>query len=455
MVPRAGRRAIGGVSEPRCGELRRLSVKCPVSSLAWPSGSLARPRCGYTAGPDAGPSRCAAPARIAESNRGGRMSRTNRAVIAPEALDRLIGALRSRGFRVLGPTVRDGAIVYDELDVGRRAPGRLDRRAGRRHLPARAARRRGALRLRRRPALVEALPLPAARAALARAPDGDGALAVDGGAARRDAARVHRRALLRAARDRDPGPGVPRRRATSTATTRRGATGAFIVAVNCGEPGGTCFCVSMGTGPEVEAGLRPRADRAPRRRAPLPRRGRAASAAPRCSPSCRARRGRRGRPRRRRARRSSARRGRWAGTMDTDDLRDLLQRNLEHPRWDDVADRCLTCGNCTMVCPTCFCTTVEDVTDLAGDEARARARLGLLLHASTTPTSTAAASGSSARSRYRQWMTHKLGDLERPVRHLGLRRLRALHHLVPGRHRHHRGGRARSARREEAAMRSA
>ena len=37
---------------------------------------------------------------------------------------------------------------------------------------------------------------------------------------------------------------------------------------------------------------------------------------------------------------------------------------LEHPRWDEVADRCLTCGNCTMVCPTCFCTTVEDMTDL-------------------------------------------------------------------------------------------
>ena len=44
-------------------------------------------------------------------------------------------------------------------------------------------------------------------------------------------------------------------------------------------------------------------------------------------------------------------------------LRALLARNLETPRWDEVADRCLTCGNCTMVCPTCFCTSVEEIVD--------------------------------------------------------------------------------------------
>ena len=69
----------------------------------------------------------------------------------------------------------------------------------------------------------------------------------------------------------------------------------------------------------------------------------------------------------------NAPRRRWAATIDTDGIKDLLYRNREHPRWDEVADRCLTCGNCTMVCPTCFCTTVEDVTDLAGEDAE-RAR---------------------------------------------------------------------------------
>jgi sulfhydrogenase subunit beta (sulfur reductase) len=52
--------------------------------------------------------------------------------------------------------------------------------------------------------------------------------------------------------------------------------------------------------------------------------------------------------------------------MRSDDLHELLPRNLEHPRWDDVAQRCLTCGNCTMVCPTCFCTSIEDASDLSG-----------------------------------------------------------------------------------------
>jgi sulfhydrogenase subunit beta (sulfur reductase) len=37
-------------------------------------------------------------------------------VIEPEALEDLLAALTGRGFRVLGPTVRDGAIVYEDLD---------------------------------------------------------------------------------------------------------------------------------------------------------------------------------------------------------------------------------------------------------------------------------------------------------------------------------------------------
>jgi len=54
--------------------------------------------------------------------------------------------------------------------------------------------------------------------------------------------------------------------------------------------------------------------------------------------------------------------------LETEGLPEILAASREHPRWDEVAERCLTCGNCTMVCPTCFCTDVEDVTDLAGTE---------------------------------------------------------------------------------------
>jgi ferredoxin len=93
--------------------------------------------------------------------------------------------------------------------------------------------------------------------------------------------------------------------------------------------------------------------------------------------------------------------------LDITDIRDLLLGNLEHPRWDEVADRCLSCGNCTQVCPTCFCTTVEDVTDLAGQEAehvRVWDSCFSLEHSYVHGGSVRA----STRSRYRQWMTHKL-----------------------------------------------
>ncbi len=95
--------------------------------------------------------------------------------------------------------------------------------------------------------------------------------------------------------------------------------------------------------------------------------------------------------------------------MDSNGIKAVLQNNLEHPRWDDVASRCLSCANCTMVCPTCFCTTVEDVTDLTGD------------HAERWRTWDSCFSGDfsyihggnirhSTKSRYRQWLTHKLAN---------------------------------------------
>jgi Fe-S-cluster-containing hydrogenase component 2 len=96
-------------------------------------------------------------------------------------------------------------------------------------------------------------------------------------------------------------------------------------------------------------------------------------------------------------------------TLDTDGLKELLYTSVDSPRWDDVASRCLACTNCTMVCPTCFCTTVHDVSDLTGEVAE-RHRVWdscfdsdfSYIHGGTVRDST--------KSRYRQWMTHKLGS---------------------------------------------
>jgi hypothetical protein len=57
----------------------------------------------------------------------------------------------------------------------------------------------------------------------------------------------------------------------------------------------------------------------------------------------------------------------WAGTMDTLGIKELLYRNNEHPWWNNVPASC--CGKSTMVCPTYLCTIVEDVADEKGEHA--------------------------------------------------------------------------------------
>jgi ferredoxin len=96
-------------------------------------------------------------------------------------------------------------------------------------------------------------------------------------------------------------------------------------------------------------------------------------------------------------------------TLDTTDIKGLLYRNYEHPRWDEVASRCLTCANCTMVCPTCFCATVEDITDLTGEHAE-RWRKWDSCFTMDFSYIHGGRIRASAKARYRQWMTHKLAS---------------------------------------------
>jgi ferredoxin len=93
--------------------------------------------------------------------------------------------------------------------------------------------------------------------------------------------------------------------------------------------------------------------------------------------------------------------------MQTDGIKELLYRNMEHPRWESVAARCLSCANCTMVCPTCFCSTVEDVTDLTGDHSERWRRWDSCFTADHSYIHGGMVRPTTL-SRYRQWMTHKL-----------------------------------------------
>jgi ferredoxin len=96
-------------------------------------------------------------------------------------------------------------------------------------------------------------------------------------------------------------------------------------------------------------------------------------------------------------------------TLNTDGIRDLLLNNLEHPRWNDVATRCLSCTNCTMVCPTCFCSSVTEVSDLQGDHVERERHWDSCFNLDFSYMNGGLVRN-DVRSRYRQWLTHKLAS---------------------------------------------
>lgn len=104
---------------------------------------------------------------------------------------------------------------------------------------------------------------------------------------------------------------------------------------------------------------------------------------------------------------SSVRDGVRQRHLDTANIHDLLLANLEHPRWAEVAARCLACANCTMVCPTCFCASIEEVSDLSGDHVRRERAWDSCFTAEHSYMNTGTVRKSTT-SRYRQWLTHKL-----------------------------------------------
>jgi ferredoxin len=326
------------------------------------------------------------------------------AVILPDALDALIAALRDRGFRVLGPRLGESAIVYDDLESAADLPiGWTDRqdaatyRLERRDDEARFGYAVG-------PHSWKQFLFPP-RVLLWRArrenggfeveepPENDPPLAFVGvRSCELHGIAIQDRVFLGGTySDRD------------YAARRRDA---FVVAVNCFEPGGTCFCASMGTGPKAEQGydlalteilagehrflVEVGTERGADVLAELPARETTTTDVED------ARRALAG---------ATERMGR---SLDPGDLRGLLARTLEHPRWDDVAGRCLACTNCTLVCPTCFCSSVEDVTDLAGGQAE-RTRSWDSCFSVDHSYIHGGSIRPSGRSRYRQWLTHKFG----------------------------------------------
>ena len=333
-------------------------------------------------------------------------------VLSLDGVGLLIAALREDGREVLGPIARDGAVCLgpvrsiSDLPAGQsdeQAPGhyRLSRQTTTEHggelfgftCGPHAFKRAFLLpevtlvRLRRSATDVEVLagPPPAPKLALFGARPCDLA-----------ALSIHDRVLQSGAlTDADY---VARRR------------NVVIVAVQCGKAGGTCFCTSMGTGPRATSGfdlaLTEILSPAPAAHRFLVEIGSPAGAA------LAARIGLTPAPAEdvAEAQAISQRTAeRMERKLDTVGLKERLSASLEDSRWAAVAARCLGCTSCTMVCPTCFCTTTEDRTDLAGTTAERTRR-----YDSCFSESFAYVHGGSVRpsleARYRQWLTHKLSS---------------------------------------------
>jgi len=325
-------------------------------------------------------------------------------VLERQHLQQLLDVLTKRGYRIVGPTVRDRAIILDELgSVADLPAGWTDEQDG------------GTYRLKKRAdealfgyvvgphSWKKFLLQPQMRLWQARRVGSTFEVLAGSEETPRFAFIGVRSCDLHAIATQDK-VFVAGEYADPSYRSRR--ENILVVAVNCGQAGGTCFCVSMKTGPKVtfgfdlaltevldvdghyflvEVGTELGAEvlrEVSHREAREEEKAAAESVIARCS-------------------------GQMGRSLDTTEIKELLYRNYEHPRWDDVAGRCLTCGNCAMVCPTCFCTTVEDFTDLSGERAERRRRMDVCftmdfsyIHGGSIR--------SSAMARYRQWMTHKL-----------------------------------------------
>ena len=320
-------------------------------------------------------------------------------------LEVLVGALRRRGYSVVAPTVRDGAIVVREITSTDELPvGWVDEQEA------------GRYRLRQtgEPFLFGYTVGPIAWKRYLFPPDarlfrtasgGNGAplVAPDGEPPLRYAFLGVRSCDLAAITIQDH---VFMRAPFIDRAYQLRRQEALLIAVHCTRPGATCFCASMGTGPRAAGGFdlaltevvedgrhyfiaesgSPLGEEilveVPHREAP-PAERHAADAA---------------------VDRAAALMGR---AVDPAGVKELLYSNYDHPRWDDVAGRCLACANCTLVCPTCFCTSAEERTDLEGTVEHWRrwdscfSASFSYIHGGSIRT--------SVRARYRQWLVHKFG----------------------------------------------
>ena len=329
-------------------------------------------------------------------------------IIKRSDFDSLIDALKARSYTIIGPTIRDNAVVYDELGAASDLPvGWTDEQeistyrlkhssvaslfgysvgpySWKRYLfPPRAK----ILAVTKKGKTMEAdrveVQLRSTRFAF-----------IGVRSCELHAIEIQDKVFMNA---QFSDPGYAQRR-----------SGAFIVAVNCTQSSGTCFCTSMKTGPKVkghfdllltevlengehyflaetgsEKGTEVLKDVPHKNADPLQ-----AEVARKLVEGTKAH---------------------MRKTMKVDGVKELLEGNMESSHWEEVGRRCLMCANCTLVCPTCFCSTIDDITDLSGDHAERWRRWDSCFMMDFAKV-TGGNFRPSPKARYRQWITHKFSS---------------------------------------------
>lgn len=319
-------------------------------------------------------------------------------------LDDLFVALRAAGYTVVGPTARDGAIVYDELDSAAELPqGWTDHQSPGHYRLERSGEEAYFGYVLGPQAWKKFLFPPRHRLWSAKIADGRFEVAAETAEVPRYAFLGVRACELKAIETqdrvflRDPAP-------DSVYAARRAA--ALVIVVQCTRAASTCFCTSMASGPRADTGYDLAltevlvgdehyfvvAGGSTRGAAIVDVLALQVASAAECAAATAAEA---------QAVEQIERR------LDTAGLKEKLQSQPQHANWAAIAERCLGCANCTLVCPTCFCNTVEDTTDLTGEHAERWRRMDSCftldfsyLHGGSVRQSTAA--------RYRHWLTHKL-----------------------------------------------
>ncbi|MEA3297180.1 MAG: 4Fe-4S dicluster domain-containing protein, partial [candidate division Zixibacteria bacterium] len=180
----------------------------------------------------------------------------------------------------------------------------------------------------------------------------------------------------------------------------------FIVAVNCTRAGENCFCSSMNTGPKATSGFDLALTEviASNQHIFVVEIGSEAGAEIMSSIPNREAGEKDIQAAEKAIQKAASNMGR---KLDVAGIRETLIDGFDSLHWEDIASRCLTCGNCTMVCPTCFCTDIQDVTDLSGNHAE-RLRQWDTCFREEFSYIHGGSIRSTDMSRYRQWMMHKL-----------------------------------------------